>query len=425
MSARSICLKLRQMQDELNSTLLRTSPSAIASQTGVAITSALAALSLLSAPALAHATIAKPTTSNLTAATTTRNPAEVSKSATSGQVPSRDIDSTSAESTAQIPSHLIHIPDLADEESYFGRHAFVADKSARTLEIWRTRNGSFERIASFPADMGKNDGDKQQRGDHKTPEGIYFLLDRLEGAGLDFSQYGSRAYTTDYPNLFDKLDRKTGDGIWLHAVPDNVPLTRGSRGCVVVRNEIVKTLDPYIRLNRTPIIISDKVEVRAARDQRQRADELRRWLDTWRDGWENSANSQKLDTYMSYYDETFKSLGMNKSEWREFKQRLSSENGKIEIRISEPMVLEHRGRAVLRFVQAYSSEKLSDLGEKTLHLLKRGDEWKVISETWMADNSPLARLAIEAAGRGEVQRTSTSQNGHRSASSAEVSATRN
>lgn len=402
MSARAICLRLRQMQellDEPNSSLRHFhAPAPAARMSGIAIKSALAVCTFMSGSALANSPPSP------AVATTQRIPTEVSKSATWAAT------STAApsENTAQIPLHLIHIPDVADEESYFGRHAFVVDKSARTLEIWRTRSGSFDRIASFPADMGKNDGDKKQRGDHKTPEGIYFLLERLEGSGLDFSQYGSRAYTTDYPNLFDKLDRKTGDGIWLHAVPDNVPLTRGSRGCVVVRNDIVKTLDPYVRLNRTPIIISDKIDVRAPREQRQRADELQRWLDTWRDGWENSANSQKLDTYMSFYDETFKSLGMNKAQWREFKQRLSSENGKIEIRVSEPMVLEHRGRAVLRFVQAYSSEKLSDLGEKTLHLLKRGDEWKVISENWMADNSPLARLAIEAAGRGEVQRTSTS-----------------
>lgn len=291
-----------------------------------------------------------------------------------------------------IPAHLVSVPVKSD---YYLPFIFVVDKSARSLEIWKSEMGTdgvrqFNRFASYPADLGRSTGDKISEGDHKTPEGIYFFLDRLEGTTLDFKLYGSRAYTTDYPNLFDKLDKKTGSGIWLHSVPDDVPLTRGSRGCVVVRNNIVTTLDPYIRTGRTPIIISDKIETRPRAEMEASQAKLEKWLESWRNTWE----TKSLDAYMEFYDKDFYATKMNRAQWREYKARLGKLYTSISVKISEPIAFEDRGRAVVRFVQMYSSNQVSDLGEKTLHLVKRDGEWKIVSETWKADESAEARAAV-------------------------------
>jgi murein L,D-transpeptidase YafK len=291
-----------------------------------------------------------------------------------------------------LPAHLISVPT---NDGYYGPYVFVVDKSARSLEIWQSvsdgKDGfQFIRSASHPADLGKNSGDKIAEGDHKTPEGIYFLLEKLEGPTLDFSLYGSRAYTTNYPNHFDIIDGKTGSGIWLHSVPDSVPLTRGSRGCVVVRNNIVTTFDPYIQLNRTPIIISDSIETRSPADAIEANRKLVSWLDAWRAAWE----SKDLDSYMSFYDDGFKSMGMSKSQWRTYKERLNRNYQTITVQISQPLALEHRGRAIVRFVQRYASDQVSDIGEKTLHLTNINGDWKILSETWRADASPAALAAV-------------------------------
>lgn len=293
---------------------------------------------------------------------------------------------------SDLPAHLVSVPTAGD---YYLPYIFVVDKSARSLEIWKSEIGPdakrrFTRFAAYPADLGRSTGAKVSEGDHKTPEGIYFLQTRLEGSSLDFKLYGSRAYTTDYPNHFDVLDGKSGSGIWLHAVPDNVALTRGSRGCVVVRNDIVKTLDLYIKLGRTPIVISEKIQKRSIVEMEASQAKLEKWLENWRNTWE----TKSLDEYMKFYDDDFKAVKMNKAQWREYKAKLGKLYTSINVKISQPLALEQQGRAVVRFVQSYTSNQMNDLGEKTLHLINRGGEWKIISETWKADESASARTAI-------------------------------
>ncbi|MBN8540387.1 MAG: L,D-transpeptidase family protein [Deltaproteobacteria bacterium] len=293
-----------------------------------------------------------------------------------------------------VPTSVIAIPKNSD---YYRPYVFVVDKSARSLEIWKFDDSTEGRRKlvksdSHPADLGKNLGPKVAEGDHKTPEGIYFFLDRLDGSAIDFKQYGSRAYTTNYPNYFDALDGKTGSGIWLHAVPDDVPLTRGSRGCVVVRNGVIGTLNPYIQLGKTPIVISDKIEPRSAEEMEAEQAKLTTWLNLWTTAWAGKS----IDQYMAFYDQDFKSLGLNKPGWRQYKERLNKQYRKISVQISQPLAIEHRGRAIVRFVQNYTSDQLSDLGEKTLHLIKRGDEWRIINEEWREDSSAAARAAVGA-----------------------------
>ena len=50
---------------------------------------------------------------------------------------------------------------------------------------------------------GQVQGDKQIRGDLKTPEGVYFIV-RKRTERLDFEEYGGEAYILDYPNPGDR-----------------------------------------------------------------------------------------------------------------------------------------------------------------------------------------------------------------------------
>lgn len=289
----------------------------------------------------------------------------------------------------RVPAGLVH---LGPSSGYYSPHAFVVDKKARTLTVWIQDSGGYKQIAQFPADLGKNDGDKISEGDHKTPEGAYFLLEKLDGPALDFSQYGKRAFTTDYPNFFDRRDGKTGGGIWLHAVPDKTPLTRGSRGCVVVRNNVILDLTKYVRLTKTPILIEKEIEFVAAADIKKEAQEVAQALEQWRASWA----SKNIDGYISYYGDDFKAMNMNRAQWKRYKSDLNEKYNSLDIKFSRPVVLRYKDRFVARFLQKYQSDKHADFGEKTLYLRKTGGDIKIIGEEWRQDSSQLARDEIQA-----------------------------
>lgn len=301
--------------------------------------------------------------------------------------------------TETVPAGLVQMPP---NSRYYSPYAFVVDKKARTLAVWQQTGSGLKKVASFPADMGKSDGPKRSAGDHKTPEGIYFLQKKLEGNSLDFKLYGKRAYTTDYPNYFDKQDGKTGWGIWLHAVPDTVPLTRGSRGCVVVRNEIVVALDQYIRLGRTPMLIQGATDLVTQEEMVKQNVELAKWLDTWRAAWE----AKDIDTYIKAYGDDFETQHMNRAQWREYKSRLNANYKTIQVRLSKPIILVDRDRAVARFLQEYTSDQHADFGEKVLFMKKNADgTFRIVGEDWKSESSQIAREEIEATTTTSTQHT--------------------
>jgi murein L,D-transpeptidase YafK len=145
-----------------------------------------------------------------------------------------------------LPSDLLQISST----EAFSKYVFLVDKTERHLQVYERKGETIEKILDFPSDMGKALGNKSKRDDFRTPEGIYFFEKKLNQPEIPYNLYGELAFTTDYPNVFDRRDSKTGSGIWLHAVPDTVPLTRGSRGCVVVRNEVIRKLKEYIKLKK-------------------------------------------------------------------------------------------------------------------------------------------------------------------------------
>src|SRR5665213_1176069 len=157
----------------------------------------------------------------------------------------------------RLPSALL---SLNTNSGLFSHYAFLVDKKARTLTVWQSAGDKIKAVESFAIDLGAHPGDKTAEGDSKTPEGIYFFQRSMDGKKLDYSSYGEHIFTTDYPNFFDRLEKKTGRGIWLHAIPDSTSLQRGSHGCVVVRNKVIEGLAKYIELKRTPMIVVDQVE---------------------------------------------------------------------------------------------------------------------------------------------------------------------
>ncbi|MGE0634396.1 MAG: murein L,D-transpeptidase family protein, partial [Pseudobdellovibrionaceae bacterium] len=270
-----------------------------------------------------------------------------------------------SQSETKIPKALVQM--ISSPHS--SPAAFVVDKEARTLTIWETDGENLKKLAEYPTDIGKSVGAKLKTGDHKTPEGIYFFNDRKSGKELLFDLYGSLAFTTDYPNHFDQLDGKTGYGIWLHGIPDSVPLTRGSRGCVVVRNAVIQEVEKYIKVGQTPILIFGKVDYVSADQRKEFQKKITDFIESWRAAWQ----SQNIDQYIAFYDSSFKSQGMNQRQWKTYKEGLKKKYEFIKVGLTNASILNHGDQFIIRALQNYSSDQFSDFGQKTLFVRQTKD----------------------------------------------------
>lgn len=285
-----------------------------------------------------------------------------------------------------VPSSLINL----GKGPFYSNHVFVVDKANRTLIVWEQTDKGYSKIKSFNADFGRMSGDKVAEGDHKTPEGIYFFPKYLPRALLNFQEYGMhnvRAFTMNYPNLFDRREGKTGSGIWLHTLPDNTPLTRGSRGCVVIRDDDFEEAMKLIKINNTPIMVHDEVKYVTLKEIEVQRNLMVSWLKKWLEAWQ----SKNLDNYMSFFDKSFRSKRMNWDQWKAYKSNLANEYGEISITISEPRIIHFKDEWIVQFIQKYKSDKYEDFGHKTLYIKGTTiDNLKIIAEEFEVTTSPIA-----------------------------------
>ncbi|VAV84775.1 hypothetical protein MNBD_DELTA01-1866 [hydrothermal vent metagenome] len=134
-----------------------------------------------------------------------------------------------------------------------GQKALLVVKSRPVLHVIGDKLGTLD---AYHVISGKARGDKQRRGDLKTPEGTYFFVESIDGKKLP-GRYGVLAVVTDYPNPIDRQAKKTGSGIWLHGTddPPRLKRPRDSKGCVVALNDDVLRIINYIEIGRTPVIV--------------------------------------------------------------------------------------------------------------------------------------------------------------------------
>ncbi len=136
-------------------------------------------------------------------------------------------------------------------------YMIVADKYDRVLHLLKNQHGFWGIIKSYPIAIGVNPGRKKHRGDKKTPEGLYFIIKRKEDIELN-EIFGPLAFVLNYPNDDDKLESRTGNGIWIHGtVPGKVPVD--TKGCLEMHNNNILKLAQYIKTgDLVPVIIHNR-----------------------------------------------------------------------------------------------------------------------------------------------------------------------
>lgn len=135
-----------------------------------------------------------------------------------------------------------------------GKYSVDVNKSTYTLTLYRDG----EIVKEYPIAIGKNPGDKQRIGDHRTPTGKFKVVS-IENASSwshDFRD-GKGKIKGAYGPWFLRLDAKGWKGIGIHGTHD--PDSRGTmatEGCIRLSNEDIAELRQYAYKNM-PVTIRE------------------------------------------------------------------------------------------------------------------------------------------------------------------------
>ena len=137
----------------------------------------------------------------------------------------------------------------------------VVSKKDLRLTVYARSGNDTVALAAYPVCMGKNKGQKQGKGDMRTPESPAdkpFSITRIQDASTWKHDFGDgRGSILAYGHWFMRLDTPGHSGIGIHGSTNNentVP-GRASEGCVrLLDKDIIQLKEKYARVGM-PVII--------------------------------------------------------------------------------------------------------------------------------------------------------------------------
>ena len=275
-----------------------------------------------------------------------------------------------------IPSTLIQLGDAQD-------HVIVVDQSRHRLFLFENRNGLPVYVDDFYVTIGKKGAGKIVEGDQKTPLGVYFVT-RFIGSGELPDLYGDGAFPINYPNVWDKRSGRTGTGIWLHGTPSETfsRPPEDSNGCVIMSNDDLNTLAPYIREGQTtPVILAQKIDWISKTGWQQRRKNFYSHLEEWRKDWE----SRDVGLYLRHYSKDYEGLGKDYEGLVSHKHRVNASKSFIKVDLINTSIFLYPNGTdpifVVTFIQNYSSNNFQRVYRKRQYWRMEDDgNWRIIFE---------------------------------------------
>ncbi|EAM0237435.1 murein L,D-transpeptidase family protein [Campylobacter jejuni] len=256
----------------------------------------------------------------------------------------------------------------------------LTNKTDKILRVYSYEDGKIRKDFEQKEIITGLMGDKKIEGDLKTPVGFY-ELGRKFNPGDPY--YGPFAFATTYPNLLDKVQGKTGGGIWIHGYPlDGSRLDEfKTRGCIALFNNNLKKFAQVVQDKKVFVMTEEKEKIRAKKDQ---IASLLADLFTWKLAWTNS----DTNTYLSFYDEQeFKRFDKMKFEqFASMKKSIFSrkEDKKIkfsDINISPYPNLENETMYRISFYEDYYTKNYQFRGDKILYVkIDSKGKMKILAE---------------------------------------------
>jgi murein L,D-transpeptidase YafK len=274
-----------------------------------------------------------------------------------------------------IPSSILQ---LREDQ----KQILLVDAKRSRLYLYENIGGTPRLVMDYYVSQGKLGINKLKEGDQRTPVGVYYITSHLTGSKLpDF--YGPGALPINYPNEWDKVNGRSGSGIWLHGVSSEIfsrpPLA--SDGCVVLANPDFLNIAAAVEIGRTPVIISEHVDfvnLTKWNADRHAASKL---IEDWRLDLE-SLNQNRL---LANYSRNFKTLqGEDINAWFLKQPQLTEGVHDFTVRLRDVTQFRYPGKdeiIVSTFTQESIIGKSKTNVRKRQYWIKEASRWRIIYET--------------------------------------------
>ena len=269
----------------------------------------------------------------------------------------------------------------AEKDKYL---IYVDMDSSRLFVFQKNINNKYSYLSDHYVSIGKNGYGKRFEGDKKTPYGTYFLQKKIQRKLTDF--YGDGAYPLNYPNKFDKINKYTGSGIWVHGTPKSTYSRppEASDGCIVLSNKDLVEIENVLNTPGTPIILSNlsisTLLSRAEEDIKQDQKKLLNSINKWKEAWEKAS----YDEYINFYSLSAKYNDANYNKWSLLKKNVFKKSKNIQVLLGNISIYEYpSARNQLRIVlfeQDYSSNLINNKTKKKQIWKVENGKWRIIYE---------------------------------------------
>jgi murein L,D-transpeptidase YafK len=267
---------------------------------------------------------------------------------------------------------------LADDQPW----VILVDQHSSRVYVYRNEGGDLRLETDYFITIGLKGYGKEKRGDQKTPIGVYHVNRYIDGQELP-DLYGAGAFPINYPNAWDKRNKRTGSGIWLHGTP-SYTYNRSpwaSDGCIVVSNPDFVDIGNYIEPEIfTPVIVTEKVNWISREQWLEKRQQVMQLLSSWIFDWE----SLDQEKYSRHYSRTeLDAYGRNFKAWDGHKRWINGKKTWIQIEYSKLNIFNYPGEdnlMLMQFEQSYRSNNLSVESTKELYWRKSDRQWQIVYE---------------------------------------------
>ncbi len=285
------------------------------------------------------------------------------------------------DSIMQTPSYWTQA--LQEKDTRFGyyehlKYLFIATKNEPTLKLYALENNQWKEKISTTSLVGSKGGHKEKEGDLATPIGVYTLDARL--TNLD-QYYGPFAFTTNYPNLLDRLQHRTGNGIWIHGMPlDGNRKDLNTRGCIAIENDTLANIDKIINHKNTLLITYEDNKIKEV--SKEDLGTLLAALNAWKQAWKVN----DIDKYLGFYGRDFIRFdGMLYDEFTQMKRQIFRKNERKEIAFSDINISpypndKNRNLFKIAFFEDYKAPGYTFRGPKEIYVELKDSKMQIIAE---------------------------------------------
>lgn len=295
------------------------------------------------------------------------------------------LDAVGAAIEKELGNKDFWLEELGDKNltlGYYDKDVVIVktNKNDKILKVYSYTNGKIKKEFEQKEVITGLMGDKEKEGDLKTPIGFYELGAKFNPGN---QYYGPFAFAISYPNLLDKVQGKTGGGIWIHGYPlDGTRLDEfKTRGCIALFNDKLEDFAKVVAGKKVYVLTEEKDSVKAKKDE---IASLMADLFAWKYAWTES----DVNAYLDFYDEEeFKRF--DKSTFSQFASMkrviFSRKEHKIikfsDISISPYPNLEDEKMYRISFYEDYYTKNYQFRGNKILYVkLDKKGKMKILAE---------------------------------------------